>query len=51
MIRSMCGYVSDGTIHFVLDTTLTGNSNQGHLYGTTLSDEDRWALLAYLKTL
>lgn len=28
-----------------------GNSNQGHGYGTTLSDDDKWALIEYLKTL
>jgi hypothetical protein len=37
-----------------LDLTLPGNSNQGHTgsyYGTELSDEDKWDLIAYLKTL
>ena len=33
------------------DTTLPGNSNGGHLYGTDLPDADKEALLAYLKTL
>jgi hypothetical protein len=33
------------------DTTLPGYSNRGHLYGTTISEEDRMALLEYLKTL
>ena len=33
------------------DTTLPGNSNAGHLYGTTLSPESKRALLEYLKTL
>lgn len=49
------GYVSqatgDGAGPFVLDTRLPGNSNQGHLYGVNLTDEDRWALVEYLKTL
>jgi hypothetical protein len=45
------GYVSDGQVPFVLDTSMTGNSNRGHEYGTTLSDADRAALLEYLKTL
>lgn len=52
------GYVSEkrkGAFYF--DTTLNGNSNSGHEYGTAydnlpeLSEEDRWALLEYLKTL
>jgi hypothetical protein len=30
---------------------VTGNSNEGHEYGTNLSEEDRWALVEYLKTL
>jgi hypothetical protein len=28
-----------------------GNGNGGHVYGTDLSDNDRWALVEYLKTL
>lgn len=43
------GFVQDGP--FVIDTTLPGNSKEGHLYGTTLSEEERLALLEYLKTL
>jgi hypothetical protein len=27
-----------------------GNGNGGHDYGTSLSDDDRWALIEYLKT-
>jgi len=33
------------------DTSLVGNSNQGHLYGTDLGDAEKAALLAYLKSL
>ena len=49
------GFVSSGPnaeaggVRF--DTTLRGNTNGGHLYGTTLSREAREALLEYLKTL
>ena len=52
------GYVSEnreGAFYF--DTSLKGNSNAGHEYGTAydelpeLTEEDRWALLEYLKTL
>lgn len=35
----------------LFDTSLTGNGNGGHEYGTTLSEEDRRALVEYLKTL
>jgi hypothetical protein len=48
------GYVADdpGTgAAFRLDTSLPGNANGGHDYGTTLSDDDRYALIEYLKTL
>lgn len=52
------GYVSDATENdFVFDTTLPGNSNAGHEYGTgaygqpALSENERWALIEYLKTL
>jgi hypothetical protein len=33
----------------IVDTTLPGNGNGGHLYGTDLSEDDRWALVEYLK--
>jgi hypothetical protein len=33
------------------DTAGRGNGNQGHLYGTTLTPDDKNALLEYLKTL
>ena len=36
---------------FVLDTTKAGNSNAGHVYGMQLSDDDKWALIEYLKIL
>lgn len=45
------GYVSDGEVPFVVDTTLVGNSNRGHDYGAVLNDDERWALVEYLKSL
>lgn len=36
---------------FLFDTSKPGNLNVGHEYGTDLSDEDRWALVEYLKSL
>jgi hypothetical protein len=36
---------------FTFDTRLPGNSNHGHLYGTDLTDDDKDALVEYLKTL
>jgi mono/diheme cytochrome c family protein len=33
------------------DTSARGNGNQGHLFGTDLPDDDKRALLEYLKTL
>jgi hypothetical protein len=42
---------------FLFDTTDTGNSNSGHEYGTgyydkpALTEQERWALIEYLKTL
>ena len=35
---------------FRYDTSVPGNGNGGHLYGTTLSAADKTALLEYLKT-
>jgi hypothetical protein len=41
---------SNGT--FVADpTNSNGNGNGGHEYGTRLSEEDRWAIIEYMKTL
>ncbi len=37
--------------YFLLDSTKRGNGNQGHTYGTQLSDEDKENLLEYMKTL
>ena len=34
-----------------IDVTARGNSNQGHVYGTTLKPAEKEALLEYLKTL
>jgi hypothetical protein len=33
------------------DTTGPSNSNRGHVYGTKLSDDDKWALIEFLKIL
>ena len=43
--------IKDDRAPFVFDTTLRGNSNQGHNYGTYLNDEQRWQLVEYLKSL
>ncbi|MDH5479789.1 MAG: di-heme-cytochrome C peroxidase [Nitrosomonas sp.] len=50
------GFVSTnrvtGTQAFKFDTTLKGNSNQGHTYGTNeLTPKEKYELLEYLKTL
>jgi mono/diheme cytochrome c family protein len=36
---------------FEFDTSLPGNGNSGHDYGTGVTDADRWDLVEYLKTL
>jgi hypothetical protein len=43
------GFASDRGRRY--DTRLPGNSAQGHLWGTTLAEPERRALLEYLKTL
>ncbi|NOQ64480.1 MAG: hypothetical protein GQ582_08210, partial [Methyloprofundus sp.] len=46
------GYSTQPTESSMLfDTTVTGNSNSGHLFGTDLNDEERMALIEYMKTL
>lgn len=48
------GFVSQGPeaerVGFKYDTRVTGNSNQGHLYGTDFSVDEKAALIEYLKT-
>jgi hypothetical protein len=36
---------------FLYDTSVPGNGNEGHLYGTDLGEQDKKALIEYLKTL
>jgi hypothetical protein len=36
---------------FTVDTTVEGNGNMGHEFGTDLPDADKTALIAYLKSL
>ena len=49
------GFISSGAeaekTGFKLDTNLAGNSNRGHLYGTDLSETEKWQLIEYLKTM
>jgi hypothetical protein len=49
------GFVSQGPDAalegFRYDTSIVGNSNQGHTYGVDLSADDKRALVEYLKTL
>jgi len=52
------GYVNEATnTSFLFDTSLPGNSSAGHEYGTgaygqaALTEDERWALIEYLKTL
>ncbi len=46
------GYICDGTAGGQpFNTKLKGNSNSGHTYGSTLSEDDRWAIIEYLKRL
>jgi hypothetical protein len=49
------GFVSnvpseDGRLFFRYDTSVPGNGNGGHVYGTTMTDEDKRAIVEYLKT-
>ena len=52
---SRVGFVSDGSeasrVGTFYDTSLPGNSNAGHSYGTTLPVASKRALVEYLKTM
>lgn len=41
----------DGARHYLYDTSLDGNHNVGHPFGTSLSDADKDRLIEFLKTL
>jgi hypothetical protein len=40
-----------GVKHFLFKTTLKGNSNAGHNFGTNLTPEQKKQLIEYVKTL
>jgi len=53
--QARVGFVSnvpraDGRDFSKYDTSVPGNGNGGHVYGTTLSDADKAALVEHLKT-
>jgi hypothetical protein len=53
--QARVGFVSDvpeenGRPFFRYDVSIPGNGNGGHTYGTTLSDDDKRAVVEYLKT-
>ncbi len=41
----------NGVNYYTYDTSLKGNANTGHDKGTSLSDDQKWQLIEYLKTL
>ena len=49
------GFVTEGQaatrIGFRYDTSVPGNGNAGHLWGTKLSSDNKHALIEYMKTL
>lgn len=49
------GFLSDvpsanGQVFSLYDTTIAGNGNAGHVYGTSLSADDKQAIVEYMKT-
>ncbi|AST35031.2 hypothetical protein AB6Q13_11550 [Ralstonia solanacearum] len=45
------GPETKGGGYFKFDTSLPGNHNTGHAYGTDLTDSEKWDLIEYMKTL
>jgi hypothetical protein len=53
--QAKVGFVSNvtalnGLTFTPYDTTAPGNSNAGHVYGTSLSDPEKQAIVEYMKT-
>lgn len=53
--RVKVGFVSDvpqagGRTYFRFDTTVPGNGNGGHVYGTLLSDDEKDSIVEYMKS-
>ena len=46
-----CEPVPEDIDGWCFDTNERGNSNSGHLFGTQLTEDERWDLIEYLKTL
>ena len=44
------GAAADGQVLHAYDTSVPGNGNSGHVYGTTLPDADKRAIVEYMKT-
>ena len=53
--QTKVGFIAEGPdaerVGVEYDTRVPGNSNQGHPYGTDLPEEQKRALIEYLKTL
>jgi cytochrome c5 len=46
------GFKTEGYDGFMFDTSVPGNSNAGHVYGACrMTDEERWDLIEYMKSL
>ena len=49
------GFIHQGAlareVGFHQQASVAGNGNTGHAYGTELADDEKWALIEYLKTL
>ncbi len=53
--QARVGFVSNvpaanGLTFTLYDTTVPGNGNGGHVYGTSLSDPEKQAVVEYMKT-
>lgn len=44
-------FTSEVEFRKIYDTTQKGRGNQGHIFGDKLTDEERWAVIEYLKGL
>ena len=48
--HTLLNYKTQTAETFEFNTDVDGNRNSGHEYGTALSDDEKWAIIEFMKT-